>query len=54
MGLFGSSILFGKKDFDIYVFGFVGSPSFVMAKSIYGLRFDSLGKYRGWWVATTK
>jgi len=54
MGLFGSSILFVDKDFDTYVFCFASSPSFVMAKSIYGLRFNSLGKQRGWWVATTK
>jgi hypothetical protein len=44
MGLFGSSILFVDRDFGTYVFCFAGLPSFVMAKSTYGLRFDSLGK----------
>jgi hypothetical protein len=57
MGLFGLSILFVDKDFDIYVFCFVGSPSIDMVKSIYGLRFDCLGRQRGWWgfvaIATT-
>jgi hypothetical protein len=42
MGLFGSnfliwSILFVDRDFNIYVFCFVGPPSIDMAKSIYGL-----------------
>jgi hypothetical protein len=54
MGLFGSSILFADRDFGTYVFSFEGLPSFVMAKSIYGLRFNSLGKQKGWWVTTTK
>jgi len=31
------------------VFCFVGSPSIDMAKCIYGLRFHSLGRKRGWW-----
>ncbi len=42
--LLGSSILFIDRDFGIYVFGFASLPSFVMAKFIHGLRFDSLGK----------
>jgi hypothetical protein len=47
--------MFIDRDFGAYVFCFVGPPSIDMAKSIYGLWFDSLGRQRGWWgfVATT-
>jgi len=57
MGLFGSLILLVDRDFDTYVFCFVGLPSIDMAKSIYGLGFNSFGRQRGWWgfvaIATT-
>ncbi len=44
MRLFDLSILFVDKDFSTYVFCFVSPPSIDMAKSIYGLGFDSLGR----------
>jgi hypothetical protein len=52
MGLFGSSflvlsIMFVDKDFGTYVFCFEGPLSIDMAKSIYGLGFDSLGRKEG-------
>jgi hypothetical protein len=60
MGFFASSflilsIMFIDRDFSIYVFCFVCSHSIDMAKSIYGLRFNSLGRQRRWWgfVTTT-
>jgi hypothetical protein len=49
MGLFDLSILFVDRDFKIYVFCFAGLPSIDIAKSIYGLRFDSLGRQKRWW-----
>jgi hypothetical protein len=48
MGLFDLSIMFVDRDFGTYVFCFTGPPSIDMAKSIYGLGFDSLGRQRGW------
>jgi hypothetical protein len=44
MKLFDLSILFVDRDFLTYVFCFVGPPSIDMAKSIYGLGFESLGR----------
>jgi hypothetical protein len=49
MGLFDLSIMFVDKDFKTYVFCFASLPSIGMAKSIYGLGFDSLGRHKGWW-----
>jgi len=43
-GLFDLSILFIDSDFSTYVFCFVGLLSIDMTKSIYGLRFNSLGR----------
>ncbi len=48
MGLFDLSILFIDRDFKIYVFCFASLPSIDIAKSIYGLRFDFLGRQRRW------
>jgi hypothetical protein len=47
--------MFVDRDFNTYVFCFVGPPSIDIAKSIYRLGFDSLGRQRGWWgfVAAT-
>jgi len=57
MGLFGLLILLVDRDFDVYEFCFVGLISIDMAKSIYGLGFNSLGRQRGQWgfvaIATT-
>jgi len=60
MGFFASSflilsIMFIDRDFSIYVFFFVCLHSTDMAKSIYGLGFNSLGRQRRWWgfVTTT-
>jgi hypothetical protein len=48
-GILDLSIMFVDKDFDTYMCRFVGSPSIDMAKSIYGLGFDSLGRQLGLW-----